>query len=119
MKRRGERGKEGRGGEGKEERERDRKSVGEWETPSQSPLPSAPRCSFCASPMENPGYAPDLTYSAVTYSALGLRVRKFLEISLGKFPEIYSNFSSNFLNIFSLNNFLIITIEKITKLACF
>jgi len=36
------------------------------------------------------------------------------EISLGKFPEIYSNFSGNFLNIFSLN-FLIITIEKITK----
>jgi len=37
------------------------------------------------------------------------------EISLGKFPEIDSNLSGNFLNIFSLNNFLIITIEKNTK----
>ena len=38
------------------------------------------------------------------------------EISLRKFPEIYSNLSGNFLNIFfHLIIFLIITIEKITK----
>ena len=41
------------------------------------------------------------------------------EISLRKFPKIYSNLSGNFLNIFSLNNFLIITIEKNYKLSMF
>ena len=41
------------------------------------------------------------------------------DISLGKFPEIYSNLSGNLLNIFSLNNFLIITIEKNYKMSMF